>query len=70
MAEVITARQLGILSFIAKNPGAGTAAIAKGAGGTAADLAYLAQHDMIREQREPGCYRVAHFGELVLRRGL
>ena len=70
MAEVISSKQLGILAFIAKNPGVGAAAIAKGAGGTAADLAYLAQHDMIREQREPGCYRVAHFGELVLRRGL
>ena len=70
MAEVITAKQLGILAFIAKNPGVATASIAKGAGATAADLAYLAQHDMIREQREPGCYRVAHFGELVLRRGV
>ncbi len=70
MAEVISSRQLGILSFISKNPGVGTAAIAQNAGGTAADLAYLAQHDMIREQREPGCYRVAHFGELVLRRGI
>ncbi len=68
MAEVITARQLGILAFIAKNPGAGMAAITKGAGATAADLAYLGQHDMIREQRD-GCYRIAHFGELVLRRG-
>ena len=70
MAEVITARQLGILAFIGKNPGASVAAIAKGAGATAADLAYLGQHDMIREQREPGCYRIAHFGELVLRRGI
>jgi hypothetical protein len=70
MAEVITARQLGILAFIAKNPGASADAIGKGAGATASDLAYLAQHDMIREQREPGCYRVAHFGELVLRRGV
>ena len=69
MAEVITARQLGILAFIAKHPGAAVAAIEKGAGATAADLGYLGQHDMIREQREGG-YRIAHFGELVLRRGL
>ena len=69
MAEVITARQLGILAFIAKNPGADAAKLEKGAGATAADLAYLGQHDMIREQREGG-YRIAHFGELVLRRGL
>jgi len=70
MADVITAKQLGVLAFISKNPGAGTSAIVKGAGATAADLAYLAQHDMIREQREPGSYRIAHFGELVLRRGI
>jgi hypothetical protein len=70
MAEVITSRQLGILAFIAKNPGAPMAAIVKGAGATAADLAYLGQHDMIREQREGGSYRIAHFGELVLKRGL
>lgn len=69
MADVITAKQLGILAFIAKNPGASVAALEKNAGATAADLAYLGQHDMIREQREGG-YRIAHFGELVLRRGL
>ena len=70
MAEVITSKQLGILAFISKNPGASAAAITKGTSATAADLAYLGQHDMIREQREPGCYRISHFGELVLRRGL
>lgn len=69
MAEVITSKQLGILAFLAKHPGASAAHLEKGAGATAADLAYLGQHDMIREQREGG-YRIAHFGERVLRRGL
>jgi hypothetical protein len=32
------------------------------------DLKYLEEHDMIRE-REAGRYRIAHFGEMVLRRG-
>ena len=31
------------------------ASIVKGSGPTAADLAYLGQHDMIREQRGEGC---------------
>lgn len=69
MAEAISSKQLAILAFIAKHPGADAAKLGKGAGATAADLAYLGQHDMIREQREGG-YRIAHFGELVLRRGL
>ncbi|MDE3033842.1 MAG: hypothetical protein KGI56_09275 [Acidobacteriota bacterium] len=68
MAEVISSKQLGILALIAKNAGAPMAALVK-AGASEADVAYLVQHDMIREQREGG-YRIAHFGELVLRRGI
>ncbi len=69
MAEVITSKQLGILALIAKNAGAPMSALVKAAGASEADIAYLVQHDMIREQREGG-YRIAHFGELVLRRGV
>ena len=69
MAEVITSKQLGILAFIAKNAGAPLAALVKAAGASDADVAYLVQHDMIREQREGG-YRIAHFGDMVLKRGL
>ena len=68
MAEVISSKQLGILALIAKNAGAPLAALVK-AGATEADVAYLVQHDMIREQREGG-YRIAHFGDMVLKRGL
>ena len=66
MAEVISSKQLGILAFIAKNAGAPLAALLKAAVAPDADLAHLGQHDMIREQREPGCCRIAHFGERVL----
>ena len=38
-------------------------------GNTAAINEYLELHDMIRE-REVGHYRIAHFGEMVLKRGL
>ncbi len=69
MAEAISSKQLALLAFIAKHPGVDAANLAKGAGATAADLAYLGAHDLIREQREGG-YRIAHFGERVLRRGL
>jgi len=69
MVEVITARQLGILQLVAKHPGIRRERILETKDATGADLAYLEQHDMIRE-REVGCYRISHFGEMVLRRGL
>ena len=69
MAEPITSKQLGILQYIAKNPGANKALLSATLGASEADLAYLEQHDMIRE-REIGCFRIAHFGEMVLRRSL
>jgi hypothetical protein len=31
------------------------------------DLAFLEQHDLIRE-REPGCYRISRLGQLALNR--
>ena len=69
MTEPITSKQLGILKYIAKNPGANKNLLISTMGASEADLTYLAQHDMIRE-REVGCFRIAHFGELVLRRSL
>lgn len=69
MAEPITAKQLGILQYISKNPNANKTLLVSTMGASEADLAYLAQHDMIRE-REVDCFRIAHFGEMVLRRSL
>jgi hypothetical protein len=69
MTEPITPKQLGILQFIFKNPNVNKTQIISSTGAADADLAYLEQHDMIRE-REIGCFRVAHFGEMVLRRSL
>lgn len=69
MVEVITPRQLALLQLIAKNPGIRRERILETKDATNTDLAYLEQHDMIRE-REVGCFRVSHFGEMVLRRGL
>ena len=69
MAEPITSKQLGILQYISKNPNANKSLLVSALGASEADLAYLEQHDMIRE-REPGCFRIAHFGEMVLRRSL
>jgi hypothetical protein len=68
MVKPITAQQLSILKIVAKHPGAEKEKLLALAGVTEADLKYLEENDMIRE-REAGRYRIAHFGELVLRRG-
>ena len=69
MTESITAKQLGILQYISKNPGANKTLLIATLGAAEADLAYLAQHDMIRE-RAVNCFHISHFGEMVLRRSL
>ena len=69
MPEPITRQQLVILAYVGKNPNVSKEQVMQAAKATEADLKYLELHDMIRE-REVGHYRIAHFGELVLRRGL
>ena len=69
MPEPITKHQMVILAFVGKNPNITREKIVQLTKATEADLKYLELHDMIRE-REVGHYRIAHFGELVLRRGL
>jgi len=69
MVKPITAQQLNILKIVGKHPGVEKERLLALAGVTDQDLKYLEEHDMIRE-REAGRYRIAHFGELVLRRGL
>ena len=68
MVQPITPFQLSLLQFVAKHPGVDKDQLSR-LKATAEDLKSLVDNDMIRE-REPGRYRVAHFGgSLVLRRG-
>lgn len=69
MVDVITSPQMGLLQLISKNPGISLERLLTIKGITAADVAYLEGHDLIRE-REVHQYRVSHFGEMALRRGL
>jgi hypothetical protein len=69
MPEPITRQQLVILTLVGKHPNVTREQLMQVAKATEADIKYLELHDMIRE-REVGQYRIAHFGELVLRRGL
>ena len=66
MVQPITPFQLSLLQFVAKHPGVDKDQLGR-LKATDADLKYLVENDLIRE-REPGRYRVAHFGEMVLRR--
>jgi hypothetical protein len=67
MVKPITSHQLTILQFVGAHPGTERDQLMRVTQATADDLAYLEEHDMIRE-REAGRYRIAHFGEMVLRR--
>ena len=69
MVEVITAKCLSLLQFISKHPNVSREQLSK-VGAPDADIRYLEQHDLIREQREVGHYRISHMGEMVLKRGL
>ena len=67
MVKPITNRQLTILQFVGAHPGAEREQLKRITQATDEDLKYLEEHDMIRE-REAGRYRIAHFGEMVLKR--
>jgi len=69
MTDVITPLRLSLLQTVAKHPDAPRDKLLALKGVQPADLDYLLQHDLIRE-REPGRYRVSHFGQMALRRGL
>ena len=69
MVETITAQRMNLLQMVAKYPDVAREKLLGLKGVTDADLAYLLQHDLIRE-REPGRYRVSHFGQMALKRGL
>ncbi len=69
MTQPITSKQLNLLQFISKNPNRNKAQLITSVGASEADLAYLVQHDLIRE-REVDCFQLSHFGGLVLKRSL
>lgn len=69
MVDVITPLRLSLLQVVAKHPDIHRDKLLTLKGVQDADIAYLAQHDLIRE-REVGCYRISHFGQMALKRGL
>ena len=67
MAEMITPLRLSLLQTVARHPEAEKDKLLALKGVQPADLAYLVQHDLIREG-EVGRYRVTHFGQMALKR--
>jgi hypothetical protein len=68
MVETITALRMNLLQMVAKFPDVTRDRLLGLKGVTDADLAYLLQHDLIRE-RDGHC-RVTHFGQMALKRGV
>lgn len=69
MVNVITPLQMHLLQTVAKHPDIPRDKLLSLKGVQESDIAYLAQHDLIRE-RAVGCYRISHFGQMALKRGL
>jgi len=69
MVETITSVRMNLLQVVDKHPGVTRDKLLSLKGVSEADLAYLVQYDLIRE-REVGCYRVSHLGQMALKRGL
>ena len=68
MVETIMAQRMVLLQMVAKHPDVPREKLLGLKGVTEADLAYLEQHDLIRERA--GRCRVSHFGQRALDRGL
>ena len=68
MVETITAQRMLLLQMVARHPDVLREKLLGLKGITEADLAYLEQHDLIR-QRAGRC-RVSHLGQRALDRGL
>ena len=66
MVKPISNRQLTILQYVGAHPGTEREQLMRITLALDEDLKYLEEHDMIRERE--GRYRIAHFGEMVLRR--
>jgi len=69
MVDVITPMRMSLLQVVAKHPGVSRDKLLTLKGVQDADIAYLVQYDLIHE-REVGCYRISHFGQMALKRGL
>ena len=68
MVETITSQRMNLLQMVGKYPDVTRDKLLGLKGVTEADLAYLEQHDLVRERE--GRYRVSHFGQMALKRGL
>jgi hypothetical protein len=68
MIDPITPLRLCLLQLVARNPDAPREKLLALKGVQPTDLDYLIQHDLIQD-REPGRYRVTHFGQMALKRG-
>jgi hypothetical protein len=69
MVDVITPLRLHLLQVVAKYPDIPREKLLTVRGAQESDIDYLTQQDLIRE-REIGCYRVSHLGQMVLKRGI
>lgn len=68
MVETITSLRMALLQMVGKHPDVSRDKLLALKGVTEADLAYLEEHDLIRERE--GRYRVSNFGKMALKRGL
>jgi hypothetical protein len=69
MPEVMTPLRLSLLRWVAKHPDRTRDQILALKGVHPDDLAFLEQHDLVRE-RAPGGYRISRLGEMALQRSL
>jgi len=67
MAELMTPVRLNLLQVVGRHPEVHRDKLLTLQGVTVADIAFLEQHDLIRE-REPGCYRISHLGQMAIKR--
>ncbi len=68
MSETMTPLRLKLLLLVDQHPDQHRDRLLALKGVQPSDLAFLEQHDLIRE-REPGCCRISHLGQLALKRG-
>lgn len=68
MVETITALRMNLLQMVAKYPDVARDKLLGLKGVAEADLAYLLQHDLVRERE--GRLRATHLGQMALKRGL
>jgi hypothetical protein len=70
MAETISPQCKILLQMVGKYPDVTREKLLTLKGITEVEIGFLLQHDLIREQRDGGRYRVSHLGQMALKRGL